>query len=76
MASKKGSRKNFWHNVYSGWWQRYPWKLKDNEEPPTDDPEQMTRLASVSPNEVNAKSAVESALTDVRWLFSFAVGWC
>lgn len=67
-ALKKGSRQNFWHNLYSGWWQRYPWKLGDQEEPPTDDPEKMVRLASVAPGEAGAKAAVERALTKVQRL--------
>ena len=35
-ADKKGSRQSFWHKFWTAWWEHYPWKLSDNEEPPTD----------------------------------------
>ena len=37
-----------------------------SEDPPTDDPERMVRLASIAPGEEGAKAAVEGALTEVR----------
>lgn len=66
VATKKGNRHNFWHKLYSDWWLRYPWKLADDEEPPKDDPEEMTRLGSVGSGESAAKGVVEKRLTEVR----------
>lgn len=65
MAVKKGSRQGFWHKFWSAWWQRYPWKLDDNEEPPTNNPEKMARLASVAPGEDVFKKEVEQQLMEV-----------
>lgn len=64
-ASKKGSRQTFWHKLYRAWWQRYPWKLEDDEEPPTDNPDEMAKLAEVSPGEEGQKKQVEQQLTEV-----------
>jgi hypothetical protein len=74
LATKKGGRQKFWHDLYCGWWQRFPWKLSDDEEPPTNDPEEMARLASVAPGDADLKAQVEKRLNDVRWanLFSIA----
>lgn len=65
-ACKKGSRQNFWHGLYCGWWERFPWKLGDNEEAPADDPDKMASLASVEPGEADRKAGVEKQLTTVR----------
>ena len=65
-SMKKGTRRGFWHRLYSVWWERYPWKLGDKEEPPEDDPEKMTQLRSVAPGERDLKKTVEHELTDVR----------
>ena len=65
-ALKKGNREKFWHSLFSGWWQRYPWSLGDVEEPPTDDPEKMRQLASVAPGEEALKAEVERQTYDVR----------
>ena len=62
------SRLQFWHDFYSDWWKRYPWRLPDDEEPPADDPKKMEELAHVGENE-NAKSKVEKKL---RTVSSFA----
>jgi hypothetical protein len=65
MAVRKGRRKAFWHGFWSAWWLRYPWKLGDDEEPPEDDPEKMTRLGSVAPGEAKFKAEVEQRLQEV-----------
>lgn len=65
IASKKGSRQKFWHALYSGWWERFPWKLGDDKEPPTNDPAEMTRLASIAPGEEAWKEQVETRLKRV-----------
>ena len=65
LAAKKGRRQNFWYSFWSAWWLRYPWRLDDSEEPPKDDPEKMTRLASVAPGEEKAKQEVEQRLREV-----------
>lgn len=66
VATKKGSRQNFWHKVHTGWWERFPWKLDDDNEPPTNDSAEMARLAEVAPGEEGQKEAVEKALQEVR----------
>jgi hypothetical protein len=67
MAIKKGGRQGFWHNFWTAWWQRYPWKLDDDDEPPTK-PEDLEKLASVEPGEDDRKEDVEKRLTGVRGL--------
>ncbi|KAF9777748.1 hypothetical protein BJ322DRAFT_1025590 [Thelephora terrestris] len=62
VASKKGSCHNFWHKLYRGWWERFLWKLNDNEEPPTNNPAQMATLAGVEPGEEAKKEEVEKNL--------------
>ena len=66
VSYTKGNRHKFWHDLFNVWWQRYPWKLNDKQEPPTDDSEKMTRLASVGPGDRAIKAAVEEKLTEVR----------
>lgn len=63
---KKGARHGFWHRLYTTWWQRYPWKLDDNEEPPENDTDKMAQLGSVAPDEKDWKGKTEKQLTDVR----------
>ena len=65
MTSKKGAHRGFWHGLYSTWWPLYPWKLNNDEEPPTDEPTKMTRLTSVAPGEEVLKKEVERKLTNV-----------
>ena len=65
LASKKGNRQKFWHDLYSAWWIRYPWRLEDDKEPPVDDHEKMARLAAVAPGDEARKALVERTLTDV-----------
>jgi hypothetical protein len=64
-ATTKGNRNNFWHKFYTGWWQRFPWKLDDGDEPPTDSPSKMAGLGSVAPGEDVPKGEVEKRLTEV-----------
>ena len=63
---KKGNRAKFWYELYCAWWEKFPWKLSDDEEPPTDDPAKMAQLASVAPGEGARKQEVEAKLTKVR----------
>ena len=65
IAAKKGHCQNFWYGFWSAWWQRYPWKLEDDQEPPKDNPERMARLAAVAPGEEQAKKEVEQRLREV-----------
>jgi hypothetical protein len=58
-ASKKGGRLHFWHGFYCGWWERFPWKLDDQEEPPQNNPEMMASLASVERGEDGRKKDIE-----------------
>ena len=60
-------RKLFWHRFFTEWWQKYPWRLQDHEEPPTDDPEKMAELALVGEDK-DLKSKVEEKVRKVRLL--------
>lgn len=73
-ALGKGRRGNFWTELFNGWWERYPWKLSDKEEPPTNDEEEMARLSEVGPGEIGLQNAVVKALTDVGQSFSLCIG--
>lgn len=64
MSTKKGSRRGFWHDLWSAWWERFPWKLNDEDEPPAD-PDELARLGEVTPDEEGLKKEVEAALADV-----------
>jgi hypothetical protein len=70
MAVGKGSRQSFWHEFWTAWWERYPWKLEDDKEPPAE-PEEMKRLASVGRGEDDLKAEVEEKLTTVCRIISF-----
>lgn len=69
-ALKFKNRNQFWFKFFGKWWERYPWKLDDKEEPPLDDPVKMSELASVQEGELSEKSDVEGALTAVSFLLS------
>ena len=59
--------------LHTGWWERFPWKLKDDEELPTENPDEMARLAKVAPSEEGQKQEVEKCLQEVRlsfWVFN------
>jgi hypothetical protein len=47
--AKRGNCQSFWHKLYCAWWQHYPWKLSDDEEPLMDNPARMINLAAVAP---------------------------
>jgi hypothetical protein len=68
-ATTKGNRHNFWHKFYTGWWQRFPWKLGDGDEPPTDGLSAMAGLGSVAPGEQELKGEVEQRLNEVPQSF-------
>ena len=68
LATKNSSRKGFWHQLFSAWWLRYPWKLGDDEEPLTLQAE-LTRLTAVGPGEQDAKKEIEQKLTEVRRIY-------
>jgi len=72
-ATKKGSRRSFWHRLYASWWARFPWRLNDDEEPPTGDLDGMARLGAIAPGEQEEKSGVEQRVHDVSWVF---LGFC
>lgn len=44
---------------------RYPWRLSDNEEPPTNDPKMMEALAYVGEEDEEAKRSAEEKLREV-----------
>ena len=68
LANKKGTHQKFWYELYCTWWQRYPWKLSDNKEPPTDDSGKMAQLTLVAPGDKAVKKQVEKQLTKVHWI--------
>ena len=65
-ACKKGNRQSFWHQLYSAWWICYPWRLNNDDEPPTGDFVKMARLAAVAPGDEEEKKGIEQRLTEVR----------
>lgn len=66
LATRKTSRRGFWHVFWSNWWGRYPWRLDDSEEPPTNDPAEMEELGRDGPDDKHLKAEVEQRLTGVR----------
>ena len=65
LSLKHKNHNQFWSEFFAKWWQKYPWKLDDKEEPPLEDPAKMTHLASVQVGEHSRKSKVEAALVAV-----------
>ena len=63
------SRHDFWHRVYSSWWEKYPWRLPDGDEPPTDNPGRMEELSHVGGDE--DREAKAEAEAKVRKVSSF-----
>ena len=64
-ASLRGrSRREFWHKLFEVWWQRYPWRLPDKEEPPANDPEKMVELSYIGAD-ADEKAAVEARVREV-----------
>ena len=61
------SRRPFWHNLFSEWWGKYPWRLPDDEEPPANDTKKMEELAHVG-EDTDAKIEVEARLRAVSSL--------
>ena len=58
------NRRQFWLKFYSSWWEKYPWRLVDDKEPPTDDAEKMKELSHVGDDSL-LKAEVEEKLRDV-----------
>ena len=60
------SRHDFWRRVYIAWWEMYPWRLPDGEEPPANDPGKMEALSYVGGDEdKKAKAKAEGAARKV-----------
>lgn len=64
------SRAKFWHELFEEWWQTYPWRLADNEEPPIGDTKKMEALSQVG-DDAKLKSTVEERLEGVSLLHSW-----
>ena len=65
-ALRGRDRHQFWFKLFTEWWQRYPWRLEDHEEPPTNNPEKMVELAYVGDeSDVEKKAEVEQRVRDV-----------
>lgn len=67
------NRSKFWHKFFKAWWQTYPWRLADDEEPPLGDPEKMEALSQLSDDnelERDLKRGVEKRLQQVSPLHS------
>ena len=58
------SHHQFWFKFFNEWWAKYPWRLPDNEEPPTDNLKKMEELAHIGGDE-GLKSIVEEKLHEV-----------
>ena len=69
---KHKNRNQFWFEFFAKWWEKFPWKLDDKDEPPLDDPAEMDKLGSVGAGERGRKSEVEVAVTLVS--ISFVAG--
>lgn len=67
IALRHQNRNEFWFKVLAKWWENYPWKLDDKEEPPLDNPVKMAELASAEEAEKEAKSEVEAKLVAVSF---------
>jgi len=68
VSLKFKSRNQFWFELFAKWWEKYPWKLGDKEEPPLDDPTKMSELAYIQgPDEHKDKSKVEAAVIAVSF---------
>ena len=65
IALRGKDRHQFWSALFSEWWKRYPWRLDDHEEPPTNNREKMKELAYARGEDKDAKSAVEKRLREV-----------
>ena len=63
------SHHHFWHKLFEAWWQKYPWCLLNEEEPPLDDPTRMQALSYVWGDEDLEEKAVVAAR--VRKVSSF-----
>ena len=59
---KHKNRNQFWFEFFAKWWEKFPWKLDDKDEPPLDDPAKMSELAAVQAGEHGKKSEVEAAV--------------
>lgn len=59
------SRRKFWHELFEAWWQKYPWRLPETAEPPTNDLEKMRELSFVGAD-VDAKADTETRGREVR----------
>ena len=70
LTTGKGNRQDFWHDLFSTWWGRYPWRLADDEEPPTENHEEMAKLALAGPNDLAQKRHVVKRLENVRFFLS------
>lgn len=64
-------RNRFWGALYEAWWQKYPWRLPDDVEPPSNDPGRMMELARTGSGDVEEKKKVEIKLRKVGFLREF-----
>ena len=66
-------RVKFWFELFQAWWQKYPWRLPDNVEPPSDDPGKMMELARTGSGDEEEKRKVEEKLRSVSFLWEFSM---
>ena len=57
LCGKK--HQQFWDQLLAEWWEKYPWHLKDHEEPPTNDHKKILELVSVGTDE-DLKKEIEA----------------
>jgi hypothetical protein len=66
ISLRRKNRSKFWLKFFDDWWKTYPWRLADDEEPPTGDTEKMETLSQVGGNhDHDLKSSVEKRLREV-----------
>lgn len=51
IALRGKSRNDFWFRLFTEWWGRYPWRLPDDQEPPTGNSKKMEELGLVGADE-------------------------
>ena len=67
VAMRGKDRSQFWFEVFVAWWAKYPWRLPDDTEPPSNDPDKMAELAYTEDEDKKEKAQVEKALCKVSF---------
>ena len=73
VSLSRKNRHQFWLDLFSTWWEKYPWHLEDHKEPLTD-LKKMEELVHVGPD-TELKRAVEDKLRAVSLLCQGCLTW-